>query len=181
MTRSRGKAPSQRQLRVGEEIRHALAWTLERSDFEDPALHSPVTVTEVRCSPDLRNCTAFVTPLGGGDPEPVLKALRKVAPHLRHELARQVRLKYVPQLSFQPDESFDEAQHIDALLRSPEVRRDLAAEGEPDDDDFEDDDLEDAEAETATDQDGAEDDREPAADAEADADAKADAGGRHGA
>lgn len=163
MTRGRGKAPSQRQLRVGEEIRHALAWTLERADFEDPALHTPVTVTEVRCSPDLRNCTAFITPLGGGDPAPALKALRKVSGFLRHELARQIRMKYVPQLSFQPDESFDEAAHINALLHSPQVERDLPHAGGDDDEDYDDDASEVAEA----------DDRDDATDREDD--------GRHGA
>lgn len=125
MTRGRGKPPSQRQLRVGEEIRHALAWALERGDFGNAGLDRPVTVTEVRVSPDLRNATAFVTPLGGGDPKPVLQALRRIGPHLRHELARQMRMKYVPNLSFQADESFDEAQHINLLLHSPEVVRDL--------------------------------------------------------
>ncbi|SOD92043.1 30S ribosome-binding factor RbfA [Caenispirillum bisanense] len=125
MTRGRGKPPSQRQLRVGEEIRHALAWALERGDFGNAGLDRPVTVTEVRVSPDLRNATAFVTPLGGGDPKPVLQALRRIGPHLRHELARQMRMKYVPNLSFQADESFDEAQHINVLLHSPEVVRDL--------------------------------------------------------
>lgn len=138
MTRGRGKPPSQRQLRVGEEIRHALAWSLERGDFGNAGLDRPVTVTEVRVSPDLRNCTAFVTPLGGGDPKPVLAALKRIAPHLRHELARQVRMKYVPNLSFQADESFDEAQHINLLLHSPEVVRDLDHDDDADDG-FEDD------------------------------------------
>ncbi|EKV32104.1 Ribosome-binding factor A [Caenispirillum salinarum AK4] len=158
MTRTRGKAPSQRQLRVGEEIRHALAWTLERGDFDDPALNQPITVTEVRCSPDLRNCTAFVTPLGGGDPTDILKGLKRAAPFLRHELAQKIRMKYVPRLSFQPDESFDEAAHINALLHSPEVERDLA---HGHDDAAEWDETEpsadaDADADTATDADDAE-------------------------
>ncbi len=125
MTRGRAKPPSQRQLRVGEEIRHALAWALERGDFGTAGLDRPVTVTEVRISPDLRNATAFITPLGGGDPKPALQVLKRLAPHLRHEMARQVRMKYVPNLFFQPDESFDEAQHINLLLHSPEVARDL--------------------------------------------------------
>lgn len=139
MTRARGKPPSQRQLRVGEEIRHALAWALERGDFGNAGLDKPVTVTEVRISPDLRNATAFVTPLGGGDPKPVLQALKRIAPHLRHELARQIRMKYVPNLFFQPDESFDEAQHINLLLHSPAVARDLEHEA-PYEDGFEDED-----------------------------------------
>lgn len=164
MTRSRGKAPSQRQLRVGEEIRHALAWTLERGDFDDPALNQPVTVTEVRCSPDLRNCTAFVTPLGGGDPTDILKGLRRAAPFLRHELSQKIRMKYVPRLSFQPDESFDEAAHINAILHSPEVERDL----ERPEDDTE---WVDAPAEGD----------EPSTDADADADADVNAEGRDGA
>jgi ribosome-binding factor A len=141
MTRSRGKPPSQRQLRVGEEIRHALAWTLERGDFDDPALNHPITVTEVRCSPDLRNCTAFVTPLGGGDPTEILKGLKRASPFLRHELSQKIRMKYVPRLSFQPDESFDEAAHINTLLHSPEVERDLPRHSDDDDWDDEQDDT----------------------------------------
>lgn len=128
-----GKAPSQRQLRVGEEIRHALAMIFERGDLRDPALAGRMlTVTEVRVSPDLKNATAFVTPLGGGTGETmraILDGLGRAAPHLRHELGRSVRLKFTPRLTFQGDQSFDEAERIDAMLRSDAVRRDLDAPG----------------------------------------------------
>jgi ribosome-binding factor A len=133
MTRTPSKAPSQRQLRVAEEIRYALAMAMERGDIHDPVLAAtPVTFTEVRVSPDLKNATAFITPLGGGDATEVLKALKRATPFLRHEVARKVTMKYVPKLSFQPDTSFDEFRHIDELLHSPEVRRDLDGKGDGD-------------------------------------------------
>ncbi|CCQ75720.1 30S ribosome-binding factor RbfA [Magnetospira sp. QH-2] len=137
MKRAPSRAPSQRQLRVGEEIRHALAWVMERGDLRDPAFHGVVlTITEVRVSPDLRNATVFVVPLGGGDATPQLEALTRSQAFLRHELARRVRLRSVPRLSFKADESFDEASHIDALLHSPEVSRDLGPrDEEPEEDD----------------------------------------------
>ena len=123
-TRS-GKAPSQRQLRVGEEIRHALSEILRRAHFRDPVLaEASVTVTEARVSPDLRNATVFVMPLGG-DIEPVVEALNRASAFLRGQLADAVRLKYMPKLNFVHDESFDEANRIDALLHSEAVRRDL--------------------------------------------------------
>lgn len=140
MKRKSGKAPSQRQRRVAEEIRHALAWVIERGDLRDPALVGvPITVTEVRASPDLKNATAFVTPLGGGDMAPILDALRRAAPFLRHELSQRLEIKYVPKLSFEPDLSFDEASKIEALLNSPYVARDLqprAGEDDLDEDDL---------------------------------------------
>ena len=132
------KGPSQRQLRVGEELRHALAWILERGELRDPALATtPVTVTEVRVSPDLKNATCFVTPLGGGDADAVkevIDALGRARKFLRHEVVRQVNLKFAPQLHFEHDTSFDTAGHIDELLHRPEVARDL----HHDDDDAED-------------------------------------------
>ncbi len=140
MTPSAGKPPSQRQRRVGEEVRHALAWTIERGDLRDPALAGvSITVTEVRVSPDLKNATAFVTPLGGGDAAPVLDALRRAAPFLRHEIAAQIQIKYVPRLSFEADTSFDEASHIDALLHRPDVLRDIHPDAGAQDDDDDDD------------------------------------------
>jgi ribosome-binding factor A len=124
-------APTQRQLRVGEELRHALAELLRRGDFHDPALQSlNVTVTEVRISPDLRNATAFVTPLGGGEIGGTVAALRRAAPYLRSLLAQSVRLRLAPRLSFEADVSFDQAYRIERLLHSPEVARDLSAAGE---------------------------------------------------
>jgi ribosome-binding factor A len=129
---SRGhKAPSQRQLRVGEELRHVIANIIERGDIRDPDLKGrAITVTEVRISPDLKNATVFVVPLGGGDVTPILAGLKRARPFLRHEIARMVDLRAVPNLSFEPDTSFDEASKIDALLRSPEVRRDLGGDDE---------------------------------------------------
>lgn len=124
---SRGiKPPSQRQLRVGEELRHVIAAVIERGDFRDPDLQGrAITVTEVRVSPDLRNATVFVTPLGGGETASVLAGLKRAKAFLRHEVAREVELRVVPELWFEADTTFDEASRIDRLLRSPEVRRDL--------------------------------------------------------
>ena len=131
------KPPSQRQLRVGEELRHAIANLIERGEFRDPDLAGRgITVTEVRVSPDLHNATVFVTPLGGGDPAPVLSGLKRAKAFLRHEIARAVKLRAVPELWFQPDTTFDEANRIDLLLRSVEVRRDV--DGLPDDESGED-------------------------------------------
>ncbi|MEO5375622.1 MAG: 30S ribosome-binding factor RbfA [Alphaproteobacteria bacterium] len=133
MTRKTAKSPSQRQLRVGEELRHALAQILERTEFRDPILaETQVTVTEVRVSPDLRHATVFVVPLGGGDSAPVVASLERARPFLRHLLAGAVRLQFLPDLGFAPDESFDQARHIEDILHSPEVRRDI--ESDPDED-----------------------------------------------
>ena len=127
MTRGPGKAPSQRQLRVGEEIRHALAWILERGEVRDPGLHGmPVTVTEVSVSPDLRNALVFVVSLGGEDMAGAVEALNRARSFLRRRVAGSVKLRYVPDLSFKADISFDEAAHIDQLLHDPRVARDLA-------------------------------------------------------
>jgi ribosome-binding factor A len=118
--------PSVRTLRVGEQVRHALADVLSRGDVRDPVLETHlVSVTEVRVSPDLRHATAFVMPLGGGDTDEVLTALRRNVRYLRGEVVRRVNLKYAPDLHFRLDESFAEAGKIDALLRSPGVARDL--------------------------------------------------------
>jgi len=122
----RNRTPTQRQLRVGEEIRHALAGVLARDALRDPVLRGvSITVTEVRASPDLRNATAFVMPLGGTDMQDVAAALTRAAPFLRGEIARNLRLRYTPRLVFEIDESFNQADRIDALLRRPEVARDL--------------------------------------------------------
>ncbi len=119
MTRSRGNAPSQRQLRVGEELRHALTRILARGGLRDPDLvDASITVTEVRVSPDLKNATAFVTPFGGGDAEALARACRRAASFFRHEIAREVELRVVPTITFQPDRTFDQAKRIDALLDS---------------------------------------------------------------
>lgn len=126
MARQQVKGPSQRQLRVGELIRHALAETLGRGEVQDPALEGRlVTITEVRLSPDLRHATVYARPFGGGETEELIRALNRNARFMRGELAQRVDLKYMPDLVFRLDESFDEAELIDALLRSPDVRRDL--------------------------------------------------------
>jgi len=117
---------SQRQLRVGEELRHVLAHVLERRELRDPALQDAVvTVTEVRVSPDLKNATAFVMPLGGRQREEILGGLRRGAPFLRSVIAREINLRFVPALSFELDTSFDHASRISELLQRPEVARDL--------------------------------------------------------
>lgn len=118
--------PSQRMLRVGELVRHALADVLSRGDHLDPVLSGHIiTVPEVRMSPDLKIATCYVMPLGGKDITPVIKALAANARHLRGEIARRVELKSVPELRFREDTSFDEGARMDALLRSPAVQRDL--------------------------------------------------------
>ena len=133
MSRSHGKAPSQRQLRVGEEIRHSLARILMEEDLHQPELAElTITVTEVRMSPDLKNATVFVTPLGGKSMAAAVEGLRKAMPFLRHALASDLNLRFTPRLSFQPDRSFDEAERVDALLRSERVRHDI--ESAPGDD-----------------------------------------------
>lgn len=122
---SQGSGPSQRQLRVGELIRHALAEMLARGDIHDDVLAKHVvTVPEVRLSPDLKLATCYIMPLGGQDIAPVLKALDANKRYIRGEVAHRVNLKYAPDLRFRQDESFDEAARIDALLDSEAVRRD---------------------------------------------------------
>lgn len=115
-----------RLLRVGENIRHALSTILQRESLQDPALSGvSVTVAEVRVSPDLRNATIFVLPLGGDNQAAVVDALQRAAPYLRSRLGGAVRLKYLPQLNFQLDHSFDRASHLDELLADPHVQQDL--------------------------------------------------------
>ena len=123
-----GAGPSQRMLRVGELVRHALADVLSRGDhIVDPVLSAHIiTVPEVRMSPDLKIATCYVMPLGGKDIPKVIKALALNAKMLRTEIARRVELKSVPELRFREDTSFLEGQRIDDLLRNPKVVRDLA-------------------------------------------------------
>lgn len=126
MTQRRDKTPSQRQLRVGEEIRHALSRILTHSGPRDPELMTAnITVTEVRVSPDLKAATVFVTPFGETHHDRILPALQRATPYLRSKLGEEIRLRYTPQLSFKADTSFDEAARIDELLRKPRVKRDL--------------------------------------------------------
>jgi ribosome-binding factor A len=111
---------------VGEQVRHALAGILMRGDVHDDTLAShSVSVTEVRMSPDLRHATVFVKPLLGADEDAVLKALRTNTAFLQSEVARRVNTKYAAKLKFLADESFDEGDRIDALLRKPDIARDL--------------------------------------------------------
>lgn len=117
---------SVRTLRVGEQVRHVLSEILARGDVHDDVLASHmVSVTEVRMSPDLRHATVFVKPLLGRDEDAVLKALRTNTAYLQREVAHRVKMKYAAKLKFLADESFDEGSHIDALLKSPDVARDL--------------------------------------------------------
>jgi ribosome-binding factor A len=123
---------SQRQLRVGEELRHVLSEVLMEGHFRDPDLAGvSITVTEVRVSPDLKAATAFVMPLGGRDTGKVLAALNRAQAFIRGEAARRIDLRHAPSLSFKPDQSFDEADHVNRLLHRPEVRADLNKDDEP--------------------------------------------------
>ena len=120
---------SQRQLRVGELIRHAMAEMLTRGDVHDPVLESHmITVPEVSVTADLRLATIYVMPLGGKDTKPVLEALERNKKFLRGEIAHRVNLKFAPDIRFRIDERFDEAERIDRLLRSPDVKRDLGSD-----------------------------------------------------
>ncbi|GAM97464.1 ribosome-binding factor A [alpha proteobacterium U9-1i] len=118
--------PSQRQLRAAELVRHALVEILSREDLRDPDLqNASITIGEVRASPDLKHMTAFVAPLGSGDARAIAAGLNRIASFVRGRLARGIDLKFTPELHFQPDVSYDEVRHIDELLASPEVARDL--------------------------------------------------------
>ena len=131
-----GSQPSQRMLRVGELIRHVMAEVLSRGVIADPVLEKHViTVPEVRMSPDLKLANIYVMPLGGLDAQPVIEALERHKKMLRTELAHKVNLKFAPDLKFRLDESFERSAKIDALLSSPEVKRDLAVLGDDDDQD----------------------------------------------
>jgi ribosome-binding factor A len=121
--------PSQRQLRVGELVRHAMTEILARGDLPEPALaRAFVTIPEVRMSPDLRLATIFVTLHDARQEKAVLKALDANRKHLRTEVAHRVNLKFAPDIRFRMDEGLDKAARIDALLRSPAVQRDIAAD-----------------------------------------------------
>ncbi|MBR0662024.1 30S ribosome-binding factor RbfA [Neoroseomonas oryzicola] len=125
--RGQAEGPSQRQLRVAEEVRHALSAVFTREEFRDPDLHGVhVTVTEVRASPDLKHMTAFVSALGRDLTKEQLAALKRVSPFLRREVAHAVRLKFAPDLHFQPDTALNYAMHINEVMHRPEVQRDLA-------------------------------------------------------
>ena len=124
--REAGSGPSQRALRAGELIRHALAEIFSRGDVHDPVIETHlITVPEVRMSPDLRQATVYVMPLGGRDERAVLDALNRNKRYLRGEIAHRVNMKFAPDIHFRIDERFAEADRIDKLLRSPQVQRDL--------------------------------------------------------
>jgi ribosome-binding factor A len=132
MARPRGRqrhdhGPSQRQLRVGEMLRHALADILRQSDIRDPDLSGvSVTVTQVKPSPDMRHAVVFVEPLGGRNADTIVKALNRHARFLRGELGHQITLKFTPELRFVEDTSFAEAEKIETILKSERVARDLS-------------------------------------------------------
>jgi ribosome-binding factor A len=118
--------PSQRQLRVAEEIRHVLSGIFGRGEFRDPDLASAqITVTEVRIGPDLKRATAFISRLGRSDADALLPALVRATPYLRGQVAKALRLRLAPDLTFQPDLALDYAMKIDELMHRPEISRDL--------------------------------------------------------
>jgi ribosome-binding factor A len=127
------KPPSQRQLRVAEEIRHVLADLFTRTEFRDPDLAGVViTVTEVRMTPDLKHAIAYVTRLGRSDIDKCLPALKRVAPFLRSQIGKNVKLRIAPEISFQSDTALEYAMYIDKLLHQPEVARDLEPHADED-------------------------------------------------
>lgn len=130
------RPPSQRQLRVGELIRHAVAELMARGEImDDEVSRLMITVPEVRVSPDLRNATVYITPLGGGDHKVAEKAMARHARFIRGQVAHKINLRFAPELTFRYDDRFDESAHIDALLHSPDVARDLERpQGDADDD-----------------------------------------------
>ena len=124
------RGPSQRQLRVAEELRHRLAALFTRTEFRDPELAGMhFTVSEVRMTPDLQHATVYVAKLGSSEIDPLMPALRRAAPFLRAEAGHGLRLRSVPELHFEPDHALDYASRINDLLHSPEVARDLSEEG----------------------------------------------------
>ncbi|MER9330456.1 30S ribosome-binding factor RbfA [Mesorhizobium sp. M0488] len=134
MPRSTTSSPSQRMLRVGEQVRHALSETLQRGEIIDPLIENAVvSVSEVRMSPDLKIATAFVSPLGASDAGAVVEALNKHAKFIRGRVSGALRqMKYMPEFRFRLDTSFDNFARINDLLKSPEVARDLDADDEKD-------------------------------------------------
>ncbi|XBQ17134.1 MAG: 30S ribosome-binding factor RbfA [Oceanicaulis sp.] len=125
------KAQSQRQLRAGELVRRAVSDILREGHVRDPALKGvPVTVSEARVSPDLRNATVFVSAMNLADPERVAEALNRASGFIQKELGRQIDMKFTPKLRFIGDDRFDEATHVDEVLDRPSVKRDLDEGGE---------------------------------------------------
>lgn len=139
MSRQSTAGPSQRMLRVGEQVRHALSETLQRGEIIDPVIeNSVVSISEVRMSPDLKIATAFVSPLGAGDAGIVIEALNKHAKFIRGRVSGALRqMKYMPEFRFRLDTSFDNFARINELLKSPEVARDLGPDDQNNDKDQE--------------------------------------------
>ena len=134
--RSAPSGPSQRQLRAGELVRHALAEILREEPFHDPALaNRSVTVTEVRLSPDMRHATVFVESLGGVAADEVVAALNRASKHVRGVLGRSIELKFTPDLRFVHDESFTAAEAMNRLFENPAVQQDLREDGDDDHED----------------------------------------------
>ena len=130
-SKSSAAGGSQRQLRVGETVRHAVADILVDGSVHDADLEGHIiTVPEVRMSPDLKLATIYVMPLGGRDTEIVIAALERHKKFLRGEVARRVNLKFAPDLRFRVDDRFDEAERIEKLLRTPAVQKDLASDSQ---------------------------------------------------
>ena len=132
MSKFSGKGPSQRQLRVGENVRHALTQVLQRGEIQDEILeNSIISISEVSMSPDLKIATAYIAPLGGGDAKPIIKALAANAKFIRGRLSPHLnQMKYMPEFRFREDTSFENYSKIDTLLHQPEVMRDLAEDDE---------------------------------------------------
>jgi len=135
MSKDNKTGPNQRSLRVGELVRHALAAIFARGDVEDDALHGVViTVPEVRMTPDLKYADAYIMPLGGQHAEEIVAALNRHKKFIRGRVAPQINMKFAPEMRFFVDQTFAEADKIDALLRSSKVARDLGADKSSDDD-----------------------------------------------
>lgn len=139
--RSRGNSrnnlgPTQRQLRVGEMLRHALATVLFRGDIRDPDLAGvSVTITQVVPSPDMRHATVFCEPLGGKDADKIIAALNRNKAYLRGQMGHLIDLKFTPDLRFVEDTSFAEAEKIETILKSARVQQDLKKDGDDSEDD----------------------------------------------
>jgi ribosome-binding factor A len=129
MSKTSSSAPSQRMLRVGEQVRSALTQVLQRQEINDPLIEtSVISISEVRMSPDLKIATAFVTPLGSKNHDAIVAALNKNAKFIRGRLAPALKqMKFMPEVRFRDDTSFENYRKIDELLKSPEVQRDIAA------------------------------------------------------
>jgi ribosome-binding factor A len=124
--------PSQRQLRVAEEIRHVLSGIFTRGEFRDPDLAAAhITVTEVRIGPDLKRATAFISRLGRADVEALIPALARATPYLRGQVGKALRLRVAPDLTFTPDHALEYAMKIDELMHRPEIARDLEKPSQP--------------------------------------------------